>query len=67
MYQTIPYHGDFFFFGHVALLAESRVPWPGTQLVPLLWKHQVLTTGPPGKSPTLENFILILINFPETV
>ena len=26
------------------------VPWPGIKPQPLNWKHQVLITGPPGKS-----------------
>ena len=26
------------------------IPWPGTELWPLLWKRGVLTTGLPGKS-----------------
>ena len=26
------------------------IPWPGTESGPLLWKQEVFTTGPPGKS-----------------
>ena len=30
------------------------VPRPGIEPVPLQWKLEVLTTGPPGKSPSEE-------------
>ena len=29
------------------------IPWPGTESGPLLWKQEVLTTRPPGKSHDL--------------
>ena len=43
---------DFFlsnFFGHATWM-WILIPWPGTESGPLLWKQEVLTTGPPGKS-----------------
>ena len=39
----------FSFFGLTAWQACGiLVPWPGMEHVPLLWKHRVLITGPPG-------------------
>ena len=32
------------------------VPQPGIESRPQQWKHQVLTTGPPGNSPVHKNF-----------
>ena len=48
----------FFFFGHTAQHVGSQFPDKGLSLCPLHWKHGVLTTGPPGKSPQCKNFIL---------
>ena len=31
-------------------------PYQGSNLYPLLWKHRVLTSGPPGKSPWWRSF-----------
>ena len=40
------------YFGHLLRRVDSleKSPNQGSNLCPLLWKHAVLTTGPPGKS-----------------
>ena len=40
-----------FVFGHAAQQMRSWFPDQGSNPHPLHWKHGVLTTGPPGKSP----------------
>ena len=43
-----------FFFDHTALPVRSYFPDQGLNLHPLQWKHGVLTTRAPGKSPALD-------------
>ena len=45
------------FFFNLAATCRILAPQPGIELCPLKWKHGVLTTGPPGKSPK-QNFWL---------
>ena len=42
----------FLFFGHTTQLAGSQFPNQELNPCPLHWKWGVLTTGPPGKSPS---------------
>ena len=50
-YFIKPTDNLFFFFGVVT--CGILVTWPGMNLCPLQWKHGVLTTGPPRKSPDI--------------
>ena len=38
----------FFFLAMLLSLQGILVPWSGIELGPRQWKHQILTTGPPG-------------------
>ena len=42
-------HWFFFFFCHTTQLVGSWLPNQGSNPRPLLWKHGILTTGPPGE------------------
>ena len=53
-------HFYFFWLGHTA--CEILVPPPGIELGPPQWKHQVLTTGPPGNCQKLTSFIQIFVS-----
>ena len=46
-----------YFFGHGMQWCGISVPRPGIERGPQQWKHQVLTTRPPGSSPCLSLFI----------
>ena len=41
----------YLFFAMHQLAIEILILQPGTEPMPLQWKHGDLTTGPPGKSP----------------
>ena len=49
---------QFYFFNHTVWHVGSQFPDQGQNLYPLHWKHGVLTSGPPGKSPTLSSLTL---------
>ena len=42
---------DFLFFQPCCTASRILVPQPGIEPGPCEWKHQILTTGPPGNSP----------------
>ena len=48
-------------------LMRDPVPWPSKlNPGPLLWKHRVFTTGPPGKSPPNTFYFIVLYYFFQT-
>ena len=54
----------FFFFGeHATRLVGSQSPNQGSNPGPQQWKHRVLTTGPPGKSPDICFYVSVYVSF----
>ena len=51
LFSVHDYYSPFFPI-YFLVAYKILVPWPGIRLVPLCWRHRVLTTGPPGNSPT---------------
>ena len=54
-------------FSHSSKNVTFKFPNQGSNLCPLHWRHGVLTTGPPGKSPKdvifeLSSHVLFIIN-----
>lgn len=48
---TFPFHVFLFVLAYYHTAFGILVPQPGVEPVPLPWKHNILTTGPAGKSP----------------
>ena len=48
---VLPFHIYFILFCHAMQHLGSFFPDQGLNPCPLHWKHRVITTGPPGKSP----------------
>ena len=55
----------FWIFGHKACWILA--PWPGIKLVPHALEWEVLTTGPPGKSPESLYISWILSSLPSSL
>lgn len=50
LFITVPFLTFFFFFGCILQNTGSQFSGQGWNLLPLAWKHIVLTLDPPGKS-----------------
>ena len=55
-FYVFDFSSEFFFFFFCLIPCGILVPQPGIEPTPLLWKHEILTTGRPGKS---HSFIIL--------